>query len=149
MLPRLELQCPTEEYDSSGDGVAGQKITVPPRLTRHSLAHEETDVVPISSTSQAPGAQFHIHHPCSGRAPRPRARKDRAGPLAEPAYDTAFFLRPRIVARISPPHKGYRSNGCTKTDAVPLYRLARQLNKTVRAFNATHQRAPCRSGLIA
>lgn len=28
MLPRLELQCSTEEYDDSGDGVAGQKITV-------------------------------------------------------------------------------------------------------------------------
>ena len=34
----------------------------PPRLNRHSPAHEEKDVVPISTTSRARGTQLHIHH---------------------------------------------------------------------------------------
>src|SRR5258708_9199343 len=107
MPPRRELQCSTDEYDSSGDGVGGEKIMVPHDYYKSPFTSARGHrccsriIIYIASPQRA------ISHPssCSKRAPQPRVRKEGASPLTEPAGDATFFLRPRMVTRISPPRK--------------------------------------------
>ncbi len=51
--------------------------------------HKDTDMLPYHLHSELPVQAFPSPNP--QRAPRPRIRKERAGPLAEPARGATFL----------------------------------------------------------